>query len=59
VAILAAYLANHPKGAPPVYLIVAAVVFALSGIWAGWAKDAYRGLVSIGLACLALAFLTH
>jgi vacuolar-type H+-ATPase subunit I/STV1 len=56
---LVGYLANKPAGADLVYLIVAAVLFGVAAIVAGMARELYRGLVSLGLLGLVLAFLWH
>jgi hypothetical protein len=57
--VLASYLANHPAGAPAVYLIVVAVLCAVAFTWAGWSRDIWRCLISASLGFLALALLTH
>ena len=56
---LALYLANKPQGAPLVYLIMAATIFGLATIFAGWTRDIWRALVSAGLVLLVLALVTH
>jgi 4-amino-4-deoxy-L-arabinose transferase-like glycosyltransferase len=65
---IARYLANKPSGMPEVYLIAAAVVFALSFGLSAFAAATnkngnfiwfYRVFVAFGLGCLALAFVTH
>jgi hypothetical protein len=57
--VLAAYLANKPRGAPAVYLIVAAVLAAVAATWAGWGRDLWRVCVAVALGSIALALLTH
>jgi hypothetical protein len=57
--IVAAYLANKPRGAPAVYLIVAVVLCAVAATWAGWSRDLWRVAMAGAVAGLALALLTH
>jgi hypothetical protein len=59
VTLLAAYLVNKPAGAPLVYLIVAAVLFAVALIIAGWGRDLFRALTAGALGFVVLALLTH
>jgi hypothetical protein len=58
-ALLATYLTSKPAGAPLVYLIVAAVIFAVAGSLAVFARDLWRALLCAGLLAVTLAFLAH
>jgi hypothetical protein len=58
-ALVGAYLLSKPSGAPLVYLIVAAVLFAVSGMVAAFARDLFHSVLCAALLALTLALLSH